>query len=110
MRSLGGTDWVFRAQNGSPVNPGNALKRYIRPAVEELKIQIGGWHDLRHTFATSLRKRGWAPKVIADLVGHSSIATTEKIYDHVDRQDFRLALDGIANDLFRDVPKLEYRN
>jgi integrase len=49
MRALDGTDWVFRSREGTPVNPGNALKRYIRPAAEELKIAIGGWHDFRHT-------------------------------------------------------------
>jgi integrase len=109
MRTLGGSEWVFRATNGSPVNPGNALKRYIRPAVQALGIQIGGWHDFRHTFVTSLRKMGWSSKVIAGMVGHSNIQTTERIYDHADREDFRAAFGDLASELFPNSPKL-YRD
>jgi integrase len=99
MRALGSGEWVFRARNGSPVNPGNALKRYVRPAVNRASLSIGGWHDFRHTLTTSLRKRGWSPKVIAEIVGHSSVNTTERIYDHADHEDFRAALGEIASEL-----------
>lgn len=105
IKSLGSGEWIFRANNGSPVNPGNALKRYIRPAVKEVGLSIGGWHDFRHTLVTRLRKQSWSPKVIADIVGHSSARITEAVYDHSDREDFRIALGGIAEELFRNVPK-----
>jgi integrase len=42
------SEWMFCSETGTtPVNPGNALKRYIRPAVKGLGISLGGWHDLR---------------------------------------------------------------
>lgn len=49
--SVSGREWIFESQNSTPtpINPGNALKRYIRPAVRSLGIKIGGWHDFRHT-------------------------------------------------------------
>lgn len=81
------------------VNPGNALKRYIRPAVRSLEIKIGGWHDLRHTLGTTLRKHGWSAKVRADILGHSSLRVTDGVYDHADQDDFREALGGIASEL-----------
>jgi integrase len=57
MRLLGNGEWVFRSRAGTPVNPGNVLKRYVRPIVKDLGIKIGGWHDFRHTLATrSLKK------------------------------------------------------
>jgi integrase len=105
MRSLGGSDWVFRSCADTPANPGNALKRYLRPAARELGIPIGGWHDFRHTLGTKLRKCGWSAKVRADILGHSSLQTTEGTYDHADQEDFRSALTEIADELFRSVPK-----
>jgi len=105
MRALGDGEWVFHSQAATPINPGNALKRYIRPAAKELGISMGGWHDLRHTLATSLRKRGYSPKVISELVGHSSVQITENIYDHADRADFRAALGEMASELLPDVTK-----
>ncbi len=106
MRLLGKGEWVFRSRTGTPVNPGNALKRYIRPVARELGIAIGGWHDFRHTLNTRLRKRGWSARVRADILGHSSLEVTEQIYDHADGEDFRAALGEIENELLRDVTKL----
>ena len=103
MKSLGEGEWVFRSRTGTPVNPGNALKRYVRPAAKELGIALGGWHDFRHTLNTTLRKRGWSARVRADILGHSNLKTTEEVYDHADRDDFRAALDEIEGQLLRDV-------
>ena len=87
---------------GGPINPGNALRRYVRPVVSNLGIQIGGWHDFRHTLITRLRKLGWAPKVTSQIVGHSTIRVTEEIYDHADADDFRSALNEVAFQLEPD--------
>lgn len=92
-------------QNPTPVNPGNALKRYIRPAVRSLGIKIGGWHDFSHTLGTTLRKHVWSAKVTADILGHSSLQVTDGAYDHADHHDFRDALGGIASELLRDITK-----
>jgi integrase len=110
--SVSGREWIFESQNSAPtpVNPGNALKRYIRPAVRSLGIKIGGWHDFRHTLGTTLRKHGWSAKVRADILGHSSLQVTDGVYDHADQDDFREALGGIASELLRDVTKPQIAN
>ncbi len=46
MSSLGPGDYIFRAYNGSPLNPGNAAHRHLRSALRHLGIKLGGWHDL----------------------------------------------------------------
>ena len=41
------------------------------------------FHDLRHTAATLLLIKGVHPKVVADMLGHSSVAVTLDVYSHV---------------------------
>ena len=40
-------------------------------------------HDLRHSAATHLLTKGVYPKVVQDLLGHSTIAITLDTYSHV---------------------------
>ena len=40
-------------------------------------------HDLRLTAATLLLQRGVHPKVVSEMLGHSSIKMTLDIYSHV---------------------------
>jgi integrase len=102
MRLLGDGEWVFRSQSGTPVNPRNALKRYVRPVMKGLGIEIGGWHDFRHTLATRSLKR-WPTKVVSEILGHADVHTTLKVYQHVETEDFREPLNEIASELLRDV-------
>ncbi len=41
------------------------------------------FHDLRHTCATLLLTKGVYPKIVSEMLGHSSIAITLDIYSHV---------------------------
>jgi integrase len=41
------------------------------------------FHDLRHTAATLLLARGTHPKVVSEMLGHSDIGITLRIYGHV---------------------------
>jgi integrase len=107
MRKLGTTDWVFCSREGTPVNPGNALKRYVRPAAAKLGIQLGGWHDFRHTLTTTMRRSGVHPKVISGILGHSRVDLAMNVYDHADVEDFKQPLSLVATDLLRNVTKNE---
>ena len=48
-------------------------------------------HSLRHGFASSLRKKGVDLKIIKTLLGHSSLATTDR-YLHVSAGDLKKAV------------------
>lgn len=41
------------------------------------------FHTLRHSYASMLLKAGEHPKVVQELLGHSTIAMTLDIYSHV---------------------------
>jgi integrase len=76
------TDLVFTTPIGGPRNPRNlsdpfhiALKRAGLPGVRI--------HDLRHSAATHLLVKHVHPKVVQDLLGHSTIAITLDTYSHV---------------------------
>jgi integrase len=41
------------------------------------------FHDLRHTCTTLLVTKGVHPKIVSEMLGHSSIAITLDAYSHV---------------------------
>jgi len=55
------------------------------------------FHDLRHTAATLLLRRGVNPKIVSEMLGHSSVSITLDIYSHVTpdmQQQAADAMDG----------------
>jgi integrase len=99
MEKLGKGEWVFRSRAGTPLNPGNALKRHVRPAAEKLRISLGGWHDFRHTLSTKLLRSGVHPKVVSDILGHKKVNLAMDVYDRTDVEDFVKPLALVFNEL-----------
>ena len=42
-----------------------------------------GFHDLRRTCTTMLLTKGVHPKIVSDILGHSSISITLDTYSHL---------------------------
>ena len=56
------------------------------------------FHDLRDTCATLLLTRGVHPKIVSEMLGHSSISITLDVYSHVIPE-----LGGVAASAMEDV-------
>lgn len=78
------TDRVFVSQNGRPLRREDVW-RIIRKRGGAAGISGSRLfpHILRHSFATHLLRRGMDLRTLQELLGHSSIMTTEK-YTHFD--------------------------
>lgn len=86
-------DLVFANRVGHPVEPRNLLQRSFKPLLRRAGLPDIRFHDLRHTAATLLLAQNVHPKVVADLLGHASVAITLDLYSHsVEGLDRRAAV------------------
>lgn len=88
---------VFCTSIGTPLSlhgsPRSAFARILRRAGLPDSIRF---HDLRHTCATLALSARVNPKVVSELLGHSTVAITLDIYSHVlpDMQEDAAAVIG----------------
>lgn len=82
-------DYLILNDSGAPAN-GNRIYRIVRLYLDELDIK-SDCHGLRHTCASHLLKGKANIRVIQELLGHSSLASTQ-IYTHVDISDMARAI------------------
>ena len=73
---------VFCNEIGHPLDP-SFVGRQFHLALAKAGLPRLRVHDLRHTAATLLFERGVHPKVVQEMLGHSTIALTLDTYSHV---------------------------
>ena len=88
-RLVKGTAWdneydlVFTNLTGGPLDGTHVLRHCFRPLLKEAKLPALRFHDLRHTAATLLLGQGVHPKIVSEMLGHSTINITLDLYSHV---------------------------
>jgi site-specific recombinase XerD len=87
-------DWLFLGYSGTPIGP-HAIRKYTR-AMADKYPDLGSLspHCLRHTFATMALRNGVDLKNLQALLGHESIATTQR-YLHPTLEDLRDSMDKL---------------
>ena len=75
-------DLVFPSLTGGPVDP-SRVNQAFHTALHKAGLPRLRPHDLRHTAATLLLEAGIHPKVVQEMLGHSSVTLTLDTYSHV---------------------------
>jgi integrase len=75
-------DLVFPNSRGGYLHP-NHLGEAFRELLEEAGLPSIRFHDLRHSAATILLSMGVNIKVIQEMLGHSDISITLRVYGHL---------------------------
>jgi integrase len=81
-------DWVFasdsrragKKRGKQPYWPATIMHHFIQPVARKLGIGQISWHTFRRTYSTLLRDNGEDPKVVQELLRHSSIKVTMDVY------------------------------
>ena len=74
---------VFPNTVGGPMDYTNFVPRYFKPLLRRAGLPDIRFHDLRHTCATLLLTKGVHPKIVSEMLGHSSVSITLDTYSHV---------------------------
>lgn len=88
QRCTGGSTALFLNSRGRPMT-----SRDARRIFERLGADGSSPHTLRHCFATHLLEAGADLRVIQEMLGHTSIATTQ-VYTHSSRGRMRRVFDA----------------
>jgi len=88
--------YVFTTETGQPVDPRNLL-RALTAAANRAGLAGVGVHTLRHSAASALLEAGTGLKTVSDMLGHSSVAITGDIYQHVSDGAAQAAADALSS-------------
>jgi integrase/recombinase XerC len=83
-------DHVFLSRNGRPLSSSDVQRRLARYLARAGAPRGTSPHTLRHSFATHLLEGGADLRVIQEMLGHSSLRTTQ-VYTHVSAAHLRQA-------------------
>jgi integrase len=76
------SDFVFTSEVGTPIDRRNLLRIHYE-TLERAGLPRMPFHDLRHTAASLMFALGLPPKVIQEMLGHSTIGITMDTYSKI---------------------------
>ena len=104
-RLAAGPEWqgeawglVFANTRGAPLDARHVV-RYFKGHLERAGLPDIRFHDLRHSCASLLVAQGVHPRMVMELLGHSTIVLTMNTYAHIMSEAQRQAL-SVMDELF----------
>lgn len=98
--SIEPNDYVIQSQRGS-IGSSRNVRRSFNAILGKVGIpdydEQYGLHTLRHTYASTLLRKGIDIKVVSALLGHKKVSTTYNTYIHIIEEQQNSALDVIDN-------------
>jgi site-specific recombinase XerD len=99
LPEAGATDFLvvnlFREPLGAPVRP-DAVNELLRACSRRAGLEVSvAPHQLRHAFGSNIADAGGALDVIADLLGHRSMISSQ-VYLHPDPARLRRAVEAVG--------------
>lgn len=73
---------IFCSETGQPLVP-KRFSYYFQTLLKQANIQKVPFHNLRHTVASALLRKGKSMKAAQALLGHSTLAMTSDTYSHM---------------------------
>src|SRR6056297_3052014 len=79
---------IFLSKNGNPLSQRD-IRRILKKLIKKMALDKNITpHTIRHSFATHLLERGADLRLVQELLGHSSISTTQ-IYTHISMEKMK---------------------
>jgi integrase len=75
--------WLFCKSDGNHLNPQHDVYEEFKEILNKAGLPNIRFHDLRHTAATMHLGMMTNPKIVQEILGHSSIGITINAYSHV---------------------------
>jgi integrase len=88
------TGLIFHTSVGTPYSPRNIL-RHFHALLKSMDLPRMPFHNLRHTCASFHLAAGTNPKVVQEILGHSSVTVTLSTYSHL--------LSGVTEEATRKI-------
>ena len=95
---------LFIKDDSTPMNP-DSITDWTSKFVQRNNLPHFTPHSLRHTHATLLIAEGVSVSAVSRRLGHSSIATTSRIYVHAIQSADEIASDVIDSKLNTSLKK-----
>ncbi|MEZ3474983.1 MAG: site-specific integrase [Lachnospiraceae bacterium] len=81
--------------NDKPLEP-RTLQNHFQKLIKEAALEDKNFHMLRHTFATNCVEGGMDVKSLSEILGHSDVQTTLRLYVHPSMDTKRQGMNQIA--------------